>query len=111
MAAFPSIAPTYPLRLRRQPKVKVAQFGDGYAMRQPDGINNDLRTYEVTFARVPETDRDAIDTFLSDQKGSIPFDWTPPGDSAGKWICENWDIEYPEYNQFTIKATFVEFVP
>lgn len=108
MATFPAIDPTYPLSLRKQPRVVSATFGDGYSMDQPDGINSNLRRFDLTFERVTGTNKDTIDTFLDSQKGTISFDWTPYGYAAGKWVCKTWSIDHVEYDQYTIKAVFEE---
>ncbi|MCX8650983.1 phage tail protein, partial [Gilliamella sp. B2776] len=36
------------------PKVRDIRFGDSYAQRFPDGINNDLRSYSVLFVGLTE---------------------------------------------------------
>ncbi|NAU78407.1 phage tail protein, partial [Klebsiella pneumoniae] len=34
-----------------EPKVKVAKFGNGYEQRVKDGINNQLKTYQLSFIK------------------------------------------------------------
>ena len=36
------------MSVKANPRVKTIKFGDGYEQRIKDGINNDLRTYNVT---------------------------------------------------------------
>ena len=77
-------------------------------MDQPDGINASMRRVDLVFERVSGTNKDTIDNFLESQKGSISFDWTPYGYTAGKWVCKAWEINHVEYDQYTINAVFEE---
>jgi len=108
MAVFPSISPTYPLERDSSPNILKAEFGDGYVMAQPNGINSLLRVHTLIFTRIPLVDRNTIDAFLVAHKGTIPFDWTAPGDTLRKWVCESWRESFVEYDQYTIRATFME---
>jgi len=90
-----------------EPRVRVAQFGEGYAQRVADGINNRPRSWALTFNRAA-ADIDAIAAFLEARGGTESFDWTPPSGAAGKWLCPAWSRPVPSRNVQTITATFVE---
>jgi phage-related protein len=111
MANFPSINPDYGVRQRSSPNVKVIQFGDGYQQRVVFGLNQNLKSYSVTFRNLPETgslSADTITDFLDDRAGDgTAFSWTAPGESsASKYICLNWDKTIPFPNRATITAEF-----
>ncbi len=105
MANFPSITPTYGIQKTSQPNVRIAQFGSGYSQRTTFGLNQNPKTYDLTF-EVSETDADTIEDFLDARGGVENFDFTPPGDSSGKYICRQWNKSIPYLNRATIQATF-----
>ena len=106
MANFPSINPSYGLTKSSSPKVLETRFGDGYSDRLVFGLNQDLKVYQPRWENLSETDADTIENFLVARKGQESFDWTPPGDSAGKYICSSWRKTIPYTNRATISATF-----
>lgn len=89
------------------PRVRVSQFGDGYAQRVADGINNSPRSWSLVFNRAT-ADIDAIAAFLSARGATESFDWTPPAGAAGKWLCQSWARPVLNLNIQTINAVFVE---
>ena len=59
--------------------------------------------------KLDDNDKDAkgrIESFLDARGGVESFDFTPPGDSSGKYICRNWSKSIPYLNRATIQATF-----
>ena len=110
MATFPSITPTYGLQKSSAPSVRKVQFGDGYEARLTFGLNQNPKTYNLTF-EVSETDADTIETFLDARAANSmeSFDFTPPGESgSSKFICPQWSKSIPYLNRATIQATFIE---
>tara|TARA_R110002012_G_scaffold308409_1_gene514625 strand:+ start:125 stop:466 length:342 start_codon:yes stop_codon:yes gene_type:complete len=109
MATFPSITPTYGIKKKSAPTVRTVRFGDGYEQRLSLGLNQNPKSYNLTF-EVSETDADTIETFLDARAAdSASFDFTPPGESSSsKFVCEQWDKSIPYLNRATIQATFRE---
>ena len=109
MATFPSITPTYGVQKRSAPNVRKVRYGDGFESRFTMGLNQDPKTYNLTF-QVSETDADTIETFLDARAADFAsFDFTPPGEgSSSKFVCEKWDKSIPYLNRATIQATFRE---
>lgn len=91
----------------KSPRVKAAQFGDGYSQRVGDGINNNPRVWNLTFTRLT-ADIDAIDAFLTAHEDGASFDWTPPKGAAGKFICKSWSENVIFRTVQSITATFEE---
>jgi len=105
MATFPSIEPTYGIQKTSAPNVRIAQFGSGYSQRTTFGINQNPKTYNLTF-EVSETDADTIEDFLDARGGTENFDFTPPGESSStKYICRNWSKSIPYLNRATIPCS------
>ena len=109
MATFPSIPPTYGVQKRSAPNVRTVRYGDGFESRFTMGLNQDPKTYSLTF-QVSETDADTIETFLDARAADFAsFDFTPPGEgSSSKFVCEKWSKSIPYLNRATIQATFRE---
>ena len=105
MATF-SFTPTYGTQKTSAPNVRIAQFGSGYSQRSTFGINQNPKSYSLTF-EVSETVADDIETFLDARGGTENFDFTPPGESSSsKFICRQWSKSIPYLNRATIQATF-----
>lgn len=100
--------PDWRAQEQRRPRVRVAQFGDGYQQRSADGINADPRVWQLMFGNRSDTEAAAIDSFLAARGARESFDWTPPRGSAGKWVCSQWSSTLENYGATTISATFVE---
>ena len=109
MATFPSITPTYGIQKSSAPNVAQVRYGDGFESRFTMGLNQDPKTYNLTF-EVSETDADTIETFLDARAADFAsFDFTPPGEgSSSKFVCDTWSKSIPYLNRATIQATFRE---
>ena len=100
--------PSYGAAQKKKPAVLSVKFGDGYEQRAQFGINQNPRMWDLQFNGKTETEADAIDNFLTAEKGVTYFNWTPPQGAAGKWICRNWDISLVDIDCYNITATFEE---
>ena len=108
MATFPNITPTYGAQQSSQPKVKKVQFGDGYEQRVVFGLNQNPKSWSLTW-EVSETDADTIETVLDARAAQESFDWTAPGEPvSSKYVCAEWSKSIPYLNRATIQATFME---
>ena len=107
MATF-SYIPDFGATKKLQPKVNSISFGDGYEQRATLGINNNPQTWDLSFLNRGDTEAEAIDAFLTARGGVESFDWTPYGESAGKYVCKEWSKSIDRYNGNTIQATFQE---
>lgn len=95
--------------VKAEPRVKTIKLGDGYEQRIKDGINNDLRTYNVML-NVARDDGLVIDAFLTRQGGVHAFKWREP--STHKLItvkCPSWTTNV-KHTAISITATFEEVV-
>jgi len=92
-----------------QPNVTTVNYGDGYEQRQPAGINNDLRSYALTFTG----DADyvgAIDAFLTDRNGVQAFTWTAQDKNTSRvFKCATWSRTINGLWE-TLNATFQEVI-
>lgn len=90
----------------KKPSVNSMRFGDGYEQRATFGINTNPSAWQLSFSMRDDTEATAIDAFLTARKGVEYFDWTPPGSSAGKYICREWTKTLDRNNLNTIQAKF-----
>lgn len=108
MATFPDYQPEYATNVDVTPKVRKAQFGDGYVQRVADGINNLPRKWNLTFM-LQTSDMDVVENFLKSTKGTTNFTWTPPRGDSGKWCVEqNWNRSVANFGYETLSVVFEE---
>jgi phage-related protein len=107
MATF-TYTPSFEATEASKPRVHKFQAGDGYEQRVRFGLNTDPKEWTLTFSERTDTERDNILAFLEARAAVESFDWTPPRGSAGKYVCEEWQVTMRVYNFNTIQATFRE---
>ena len=86
MATFPSIQPTYGMRKKSTPRVRVSSLGDGYEFRTLFGLpfSQDPKVYDLTFV-VSEEESDVIEAFLRSRvNDQASFTFTPPAEGFTK---------------------------
>jgi phage-related protein len=94
--------------------VDSIQLGDGYKQRIPNGINNALRKWSISFTDKSKADADAMVAFWRARYGATPFTWRPQGDDADvNVVCEQYSK--PIQNRYlngafvySLSATFQE---
>ena len=98
--------PRYSFTKSNAPKTRVVSFGDGFEQRITFGINQNPKTFNLTF-NVNETDSDTIETFLDLRAvDGASFTYTIPGESSMSFVCLQWSKQIPYLNRSTITATF-----
>lgn len=107
MATF-TYTPSFEATESSKPRVRKFQAGDGYEQRVRFGLHTDPKEWSLTFANRTDTERDAIAAFLEARNGVESFDWTPPRGTAGKYVCEEWQVTLSNCNNNQIQATFRE---
>lgn len=94
---------------KAEPKIKIVKFGDGYEQRIKDGINNDLRSYNVTL-KVAREDAHHINDFLTRHGGLYAFKWREANTNRLITVkCSSWTSNVMN-TVTTITATFEEVV-
>lgn len=72
-------APSFSIPSTMMPRVRRAQFGDGYEQRSQDGINVLLQKWSLTFENRAKSDADEIEGFLRAHGGVTAFEFVAPG--------------------------------
>lgn len=89
-------------------KVIKAQFGDGYELRVPDGINAVKSTWALAFTLRTKVEVTAIAAFLRERAGAESFNWAPPGEVARTFKCESWKRVLRTDSDSSLSCSFEE---
>jgi len=109
MATFPAYEPTYSATKSSQPKIRTAQFGDGYQQRVTFGLNQNPKEWSLSFS-VSDADADIIEAFLDARAADgDSFEWTPPdGNTSYRWTCFSWTRELFDFERSKVDVTFMQ---
>lgn len=109
MADTFTFVPTRGFNNTIKPRVRTAQFGDGYAQRIGEGINTVTKEWNLTFASRELSEIALILDFLETKAGVTAFLWTPPGESTAiAVICQDWSKVYESHISATVQAKFTK---
>jgi len=108
--------PTYTSQLQLKPPVNVIRFGNGYEQRIADGINTNLLKLTLNFEGRNDEETRAIAHFLHKRKGAdgfffkapFPYNFDNYQTYPKRFICEEWNINYNFYDNYTITTVFLE---
>jgi len=104
-----NINPDYGLQKKSKPKRRTVKFQDGYEHRILFGVaaHQNPKIYNLKFENLTETQSDTIESFLDARaEDSASFDFTPPNDTQGKYVCDEWSKAIPYPNRATINVVF-----
>ena len=83
---FPAIAIGSSSKRKRSNRVLSTDFGDGYKLTAPDGLNTAVEEWDLKFDKYNKDDIDTITAFLDARGSTEHFLWTPPDEvTAKKW--------------------------
>src|SRR5579864_69880 len=85
--------PSYSSQVKKQPRVLVASFGDGYSQRSADGINNNRQIWTNVWENMLLSEYTNLCNFLDSMAGIGAFTWSPPQDPAAgtyKFTCKDY---------------------
>lgn len=102
--------PSYGYNMDIKPFVKSVKFGDGYEQITPDGINNILLPFNLSFENRDLKEYTAILHFFHTRGGHEKFYFIPPQpfNLMKKFICSNWRPTQIFYDNYNIDALFEE---
>lgn len=106
---FNLASPDYGLGKSSSPRFKKVNFGDGYEQRSSDGLNTDLKTFNLTFKGLPALMK-SIEEFFEGQaaNGLTPFLWVDPDGVTRTVVAEKWDRRFDSPNWHSVVTTFRE---
>ena len=107
MLTFPNIDPTFASSWTTKCRVLTAEFGDGYAQRAPDGLNNIAIELDLTWEGLSEAKAQRIVDFLEGLQGYQAFWFKVPRTTTRlKWVCDEWIWVPIEGEAATLTAKF-----
>lgn len=106
----PPVNPSPDLGHEVQPRVLVAQFGDGYTQRAGDGLNTLRRRYDsLRWDNLTAAEADAITGFFAARGGVEAFFWTPPDSQVtAKYRAVSWQRLRRTARAFSVQAVLIE---
>lgn len=117
------ILPDKGMTRQTQPRVLLAQFGDGYEQRIANGINSLQESYSVTFNNRTKEEIDDITGYLGSLQGVTAFNFTVPDNATTeettgisdsstdnektiKVVCDSFSQSYSYDDFYSASATF-----
>ena len=95
----------YGLTVVRGIRTKETKFGDGYAQIAPDGINNEIRKYQIDTVPIADTIAIALDAQLISLKGDFFYSQFFMDDHLYKYRLSpnqwQWSSLGPNSNKFS----------
>ena len=77
--------------LNEKPRVRAAQFGDGYEQRAPDGINAMPQEWDYSADDVDDAVATDMIAFLRAHKGTLHFGYVPLWETVSiRVVCQEW---------------------
>jgi phage-related protein len=105
----PTENPSSPIDVQVQPRILIAQFGDGYEQRTGDGINTMRQIVNLRWDKIRVAVSDVIIAFFEARAGVEAFYYTLPGSgSQKKYKCSAWNRTRHEANLDSISARFTQ---
>lgn len=104
--------PTKDNSVENAPKVRILRLGDGYESRVPNGINNNLLIYNLSFRTIDTSEATAIIHFLTTRNGQESFIWQgrPPYVKNLRFISREWNDVEVFTDNFDITTKFEQVV-
>lgn len=102
--------PSYYTKVMYAPRLLEHKFENSdFTIAAKDGINTDLRTYNVVFSNISNSTANNIINFFNENSVDIkPFEWVGPDGSPGFYTCKTWKKTYDGSGTVTITCTFNE---
>lgn len=101
MLRFPYV-PDYASPFEENPRIRSAQFGDGYEQRSADGIRSILQKWSVKLSARTSADKEQIVQFFRAHGGVTTFEFLVP-DSAWTVTGENFGTGNGTRTQFQLR--------
>ena len=86
-----NLSPNYGVTISHRPVQKIQRYADGYEHRLNFGVaaHQNPRTANLQFNDITEAESDTLIDFLKARSlDNASFDFTPPSDSAGKFVID-----------------------
>lgn len=103
----PPVLPSPGTSIGSKPKLRVAEFGEGYSQIVRDGLNHIKKDLSLTWDVLTNHQADDIVAFFEERGGDKPFWFKPTNGSLMKWRCEEWTDKIADDGVRQITTTFI----
>ena len=79
-----------------------SEYGDGYELAEPAGINTKMRDLSARFVALKEAEKNTIESFLDSQGGHKPFRWTLEGGTEILVLCRGFSFSSGDGDLFEL---------
>lgn len=101
--------PDWGLTHASQKDIGSVQFGDGYTLRKPNGINFTRRVWGgLSWSSLSNEDALALYQFLDDRADQTAFDWVTPDGETVRVLCSGPSRTQQDFDDTVISVTFTE---
>jgi phage-related protein len=101
--------PDWGLTDQPQANVTAVKFGDGYELRQPNGINYIQEGWSPTWSNLTKESAEQTYAWLKARLALTAFYWTHPVSGMRfKVKCSNVSLNNAGFNDYKLAATFVQ---
>lgn len=103
---------SYGLTAKKGTRMKKVQFGDGYEQVSPDGLNSEMRSYDIETVPIADSTAIALDARLTALQGDFFYSQFFMDDQQYKYRLEpvewNWQVIGPDNNilSFSVKRIY-----
>lgn len=93
-----------------QTNLLVAQFGDGYTQRTPNGINYARQQWTISWENITNADLVTIETAIASARyGSDAFTWTPFNEvSSKKFMYQTHGVTFNSGNTCSVNMELTQ---
>ena len=105
-----TFVPTQGTTADYKPKLHVTPFGNGYAQRAPEGLNNMPKSWSLSFDNLDDYTKEQLRTFLKQVvPAQTPFTWKDMDGETLIYICTDFSISFTEEDDSSIRCKFEQF--
>lgn len=109
MDIFPDIgAPDWGLTENPEASVTTISFGDGYELRQADGINHLRDRWDPVWSFLSPAEALSTYNWLKSRLSLTAFLWNHPDGRQVKVVCKSVSLAHNNYNDDVLSASFVQ---
>lgn len=106
LLTFPALPlPDLPEGVSTDYRTEETQFGDGYKIVAPDGINTRQDTIELSWTNISQTEFNAVKSFVEVHAPATPFLYTPVDGAQRVFICRRWDYKRVDVGFYNMQVS------
>ena len=101
--------PDLPIAVTPAYAVREANFGDGYQMDAPAGVNFRTDKVDLDWSNINLSEFTILNNFFVAHSPSTPFWYTPPNGAQRVFKCRQWSYTRVSSGHYNLRATLTQF--